>query len=175
MPFGTFVKRTVVRRQSNNKNLQYFIEQMIDDAIKTSSIPTLAGAKVVPTDLYANQAKLNESCLITVSDDMIDEDDSRDKLKTTKTWTKFYTIRMSIDNTPGNQDLIKQIHDELRDLLTLNDGPYSNTAPGTITETYSNRPLHNLLIEEQILYEGDNQERPSYLTSILSIRFHITQ
>lgn len=187
-PYGTFTKSTYDFNQPKDIDLNQFVLQLVTDAVKTSSITELSTAYVAPYYMAPNFEKLKSldnvnKCLITVAHDSQTQalypEASINARKTVKQWLRPYVINTTIKNSPiSNNEVIYRIHDELIDLLTLNNIQYTNdiTQPVTVlqTETYVNRPQSNLLLESTVLHDGYS-ERPSYLISSLTILFKIYQ
>lgn len=173
---GNYIKATTNRGQSNDLTLLYFVIQLVEDAVQSSTLDLLQQAKVVPREEYANQFQSKVPALITVHHEIaLNRDNSIDKLQTVNVWAKTYDIYTSISTTQYNDITIKQVHKEMKDLLLYNTGEYSNiNASGAVTERFKTRPTKNKLVEENIFYEAETLgQRPNYLTSILSIQFNI--
>jgi len=180
----TYTRSTWNFQQPNSKQLDLFIAQFVDQAIKTSTNSILAGGYVTPFYRYPNKQELknkdiNTNCIITTQHDQDTQalypDPSISQNKNLAYWIRPYVINATVDNIVNNLDMSEQIieiRDELVDLLCFNNGEYTNS--GTSTETFKNRPLHNTLLEERIFWE-DTTNRPSHYYVTLTILFTIYQ
>lgn len=186
VPYGTFTKETWDFNQPDDKKLLYFVSQMVEDASNAASLTILQNSYVCPFYLYPSEQELkagniDTTCIITVAHDQDTQalypDAAYTTSKTLEHWVRPYVINATIKNINTNNgqinsDLIQDIKTELIDLLCFNNGTYSNTSPGSITETYENRPLHNELLESLVTYETTNNRISHYYIS-LTILFTI--
>jgi len=178
-PYGTFTKATTNRYQPNTKALNYFALQLVTDAVATSSIPLVSNAKSYFWDSHPNFQELknttnNFTTLISLQHDqqtqLLYPNDWKDKSKSVKFWYWAMMVNTTIEASPLNNDLIQDVHDEMVDLLTLNNATYTNSiSQGGAGIQYHNITDLNVLVEDTILKEGENIDRPNYLTSSLTI------
>jgi len=177
-PYGNFTKSTLNHNQPNTKALNYFALQFITDAIVTSAIPGVNTAKAFLWDQNPNFQLIKNAdpaftTLITVSHDFASQElltmNWREKGGLVPFWWWAIDIHTTMEATPANNNLISDVNDELVNLLTKNTGVYTNSinqgAGGVI---YNTTPSQNLITENQIFKEGQNPERPNFVTSVLT-------
>lgn len=183
-PYGIFNKQTLDHKQPNTKALNYFVLQMVTDAIATSSLQSISSAKAFLWLQHPNFQQLknvnpNFTTLITVVEDQATRElypqNWRDKGEAVPFWFWAIQINTTIEASPQNSILIMDLKDEMINLLTKNATNYTNSInQGGVSKVYSNLSTLNILTEDLILQEGENNNKPNYLTSSLTIVFKIT-
>lgn len=183
-PYGTFTKQTLDHNQPNTKALNYFVLQMITDAIATSSLDLVNNAKAYLWFQHPNFQELKNAdstftTLISIVDDQATRalypQNWKDKGETVPFWFWPMQINTTIEATPENNILIIDVRDDIVDLLTKNALKYTNSNnQGGVSQIYSNLPSLNIITEDFIIQEGQNTNKPNYLTSSLTIVFKIS-
>lgn len=178
-PYGTFIKNTVKNNKPPTKALSYFILQFVIDAVATSSLVSVNTAKVFNSNLHPSFQELKNldssfTTLITTYYDSATQElypsDWKDKKTVTTFWWFANQVNVTVEATPLNNDLIKDIQDEMIDLLCNNANIYTNNLDqgGAGLQLFLN-PRQNIITENQIFMEGENPQRPNFITITLTI------
>lgn len=183
-PYGTFTKSTLNHNQPNTKALNYFVLQLITDAIATSALPAVNTAKPFFWFQHPNFQELKNAdptftTLITVAEDQVTRElypqNWRDKGEAVPFWFWAMQINTTIEASPANNVLIMDVKDELINLLTKNAYSYSNSVnQGGVSQIYSNLSNLNTLTEDLVVQEGTDPNKPNFVTSSLTIVFKIS-
>lgn len=183
-PYGTFTRDVIENNQPISKDLNYFVLQFITDAIAQSALTRLQNnARAYLWDMHPNFQQLEAqidgfNTLVSIIHDEATQEllpnNWQDKREEVPFWQWAMDVHTTIPYSPVNNDVIQDVHDEMIKLLTSNAGTYDNSiSQGACTQIYNMIPRLNKLTEKQVLKEGNNVDRPTFLTSRLTIIFKI--
>lgn len=175
--YGTFTRNIIQNNQPDYKQFDYFVLRMLTDALPISPQPILANSTFVDfLENYSNlqelQNKGNYKALITVTHDGVTQNlypnETDQYSKVTTFWQRPYVIRLSLFASPENNELIKVLQRELLDLLVYNEQEYIETSTSLKCNTNANRILENF-----ITFNGEDPNKPNFITFTTTILFKI--